>query len=425
MNRTLDPRRIWRRMPKWLAAFVSLLALLSLQQAVESASEGTLKSWAYRGLLRVLRTKSAKVVIVDISDLRPVDGLTPRASLEELVLALQDACAKAVAIDIDFSPDHNVFVGQTDPEVFERWRRSQAPVILGVERSAGGPPEAWLGKREFAALAGGIVVPYDAGKLTEHSTLPGQYPVLIPRLDANPRVEKDGSSLPTLAVALAATENKNLARTLLREDSLIDRFTDSIARQTLAGEDGPKIPQFAVDYSSADQLEASSILAKWQQGHLTGANDWSTVEDKLVLVGDVRNPSAADRFPLPDGRTTSGVVHHAAATTTLLTTPLRVFGPRTRAAANIVCVALVLTIILPLKKRRRNFWHSPKRIQKYLVRPVLKCLIIFGFTLTLSVAALHYIQVLWIDCLVMALGGVLDAFIEEPKSAAIDLAGVR
>jgi len=69
---------------------------------------------------RTLADRPANVVIVDISDLQPVDGITPRASLEELVVALRKAGAEAVTIDIDFSPDHNMFVGQNDPDVFER-----------------------------------------------------------------------------------------------------------------------------------------------------------------------------------------------------------------------------------------------------------------------------------------------------------------
>jgi hypothetical protein len=79
-----------------------LIALLSLQQAVENASDA-LKSW---GRMHARR-------------------LSPSTSI--------------------FSPDHNVFVDQTDPEVFERFRQSQTPVIVGVEPSAGGLSEAWLG----------------------------------------------------------------------------------------------------------------------------------------------------------------------------------------------------------------------------------------------------------------------------------------
>jgi hypothetical protein len=201
---SIDPRRLWREASRSAKVLALPFVLLAIPRAIELSPIGDWAESQSYSVFTSLLTKRANVVFADISDLQPIDGLTPRASLEELVLALQNArhrdaparrCrAKAVAVDIDFSPDHNVVVGQTDPEVFERWRQSQTPVILGAERSAGGSPEAWLGKREFARLAGGIVVPYEAGTLSEHTALPGRYRVSIPRLDPNPRFESDDSS---------------------------------------------------------------------------------------------------------------------------------------------------------------------------------------------------------------------------------------
>jgi len=333
------------------------------------------------------------------------------------VVALRKAGAEAVAIDIDFSPDHNMFVGQNDPEVFERWRQSPMPIILGVERAAGGPPEAWLGKPEFSRLAGGIVVPYQTDKPAERGALPGQYPVYIPGLYRSARDERRGAHLPTLAVALAAIERKQVAQTLLARDRRIDLFTVSIAEESLGDDDGPKIPQFAVNYRSADRLEATAIPSKWQNGHLSTTNDWRTVRGNLVLVGDVQSPSAGDRFPMPGGRQVSGVVHHAMATTTLLTQPLRAFGPWTRAAVDIACTAFAIAFVALWEERRRRPSRSSRRTHDYLISPLLKSVALLLAISFLSVIAASFWSVLWIDCLLVALVGLLDAFTEHPKEA--------
>jgi CHASE2 domain-containing sensor protein len=425
MNSRLYPRLLWRRMPRSAKVFVSLFVLLTLQRALEITPMGdSLDSWGYDGLQWLRGPVVPSVVIVDISGLRQKDDITPRSSLQELVAALDDACAKAVAIDIDFSPDHNVFVGQDDPHVFESWNKLSMPVILGVERAAGGPRQAWLGRREFARLAAGIAVPYETGTLAEHGMLPGPYPVYIPRLEPRAPNEPvgDDDNLLTLAVALASTAKKDVAQTLMRQESLLDVFTRSIAERPLGDATGPTIPQFAVDYSSIDRLEARTMFAIWDKdGHLTSANHWDSVNGHLVLVGDVKGAPAADTFRTPSGKQASGVLHHAMATTTLLGKPLRVFRPAMREAANVACIALVATIILALKRWRKDLWHLSPRVQKYLVWPAIKCVLILASTLALAATALYVFNVLWIDCLVLALGGMVDAFVEEPTTAAIEL----
>src|SRR5690349_681416 len=165
---------IWRVTPKWTRVFVVLLPVMLAQRILEiTPLKKTIESWAYRVLEGRLHANASSVVIVDISDLRPVevnDGprktvITPRRALDDIATALKCARAKAIAFDIDFSPDRNVFIGQDDPEYFARWRNAGIPVILGVARAAGGPPEAWLGSPEFARMAAGIVVPHATGTM--------------------------------------------------------------------------------------------------------------------------------------------------------------------------------------------------------------------------------------------------------------------
>jgi len=430
--------RAWRRTPSWLRVFVFLLPLMFAQRILELTSfEKTIESLAYRVLQARLHADASKIVIVDISDLQAVDVngvpqkdarqqdlMTPRAALDDLAMALTDACAKAIAFDIDFSPDRNVFIGQEDPQFFKRWSELGIPVFLGVARAAGGPPESWLGNPDFARMAAGIVVPHATGSVAENG-MPGPYPVYIPRLE--PPGKNDASrgddNLPTLAVALATAADGNLKRTLLGADSPLDAFTKTIADRPFG--EGPNIPEFAVNYSSLDQLETTRILAKWDtNGRLAATNDWSSVADKLVLIGDVKGASADDTFHVANGQIASGVVHHAMATATLLSEPLRVFKPAARVVVDIVCITLVMAIVLPLKRKpprwiRRRF-HISTNKRNYLWWPAAKCLVILVLTAFGAWLVLRWGHVLWIDGFAVAAAGVLHAALDEPMETAID-----
>src|SRR5215216_866535 len=104
------------------------------------------------------REKEPSVVVLDISDLkRDIDGATPTKDLREIIEALVASRAKAIAIDIDFSPrvdpQNPLKTGardEEDPEFFEFLRQQKkkgVPVFVGTY-NIGAESKTWLGLEE-------------------------------------------------------------------------------------------------------------------------------------------------------------------------------------------------------------------------------------------------------------------------------------
>jgi CHASE2 domain-containing sensor protein len=338
-------------------AFVSLLLLMLLQRGIESV--GSLKAFELAGYnaLQLLLDWSSQpplpVVIVDISDMPPEGGITPRTKLRELLTALttiKDARVLAIGIDIDFSPENNVFVSPEDPAFFEACRglgRLGIPVFLGVSRSAGSAREAWLGRREFADLAAAIVVP-EASGTTGHGGAPGPYPVFIPRLGA----DAVPAELRSMAVALASVSRPDIEDTLTTPDFFVDPIVEHSVGK------GREIPEFTVDYSFIRRLRRTSVSPRWDaKGQLITAFDPGSLNDKLVLIGDLKGSSETDVFPVAGitGKA-SGVLVHASATMTLLQGPLRALKEWLRTA-----IEITLLVIVPFCLSRRERFRRWRR----------------------------------------------------------------
>lgn len=99
------------------------------------------------------REKELSVVVLDISDLkRSPDGTTPSQSLREIIEALFQSKAKAVAVDIDFSPrtepDSPSNAGprsDTDEEFFKfLYGLGTRRVFVGAY-NLNAEPKMWLG----------------------------------------------------------------------------------------------------------------------------------------------------------------------------------------------------------------------------------------------------------------------------------------
>src|SRR4029079_5614837 len=118
-RRLMKTLRQWYR---WIGPTLLFLLLIVVMRLAESqASKNWLETQAYTvvqwGLGLVSHADG--VVVVDIADLPPDKGVTPRPALLDLMARLKDAGALAIGVDVDFSPENNLFVAPGDPRFFE------------------------------------------------------------------------------------------------------------------------------------------------------------------------------------------------------------------------------------------------------------------------------------------------------------------
>src|SRR5215471_2326317 len=104
------------------------------------------------------------ILVVDMSEVPGGRGqITPRDTLRSLVdaMAHSNQKPKAIAIDLDFSPDASGWRDEADPEFFDFCLKVGVPIFLGVYRTRAEGASAWLGLPEYSPLAAGLVVQED------------------------------------------------------------------------------------------------------------------------------------------------------------------------------------------------------------------------------------------------------------------------
>lgn len=144
---------------------VALLIITKIQ--VESSSSGHwFNARGYEVLHSFLTNytpnEDPPVIVLDISDLNPNPrDPTPNERLRELVSALLESGARAIAIDINFAPRPDTGArADNDPDFFEflhAQKKKGAHVFVGVGKF-GVKPEEWLGMDEDKDLAADMTI---------------------------------------------------------------------------------------------------------------------------------------------------------------------------------------------------------------------------------------------------------------------------
>ena len=395
-----------RQWYRWIGPTLLFLLLIVVMRLAESqASKNWLETQAYTvvqwGLGLVSHADG--VVVVDIADLPPDKGVTPRPALLDLMARLKDAGALAIGVDVDFSPENNLFVAPDDPRFFEDCLSLHMPIFLGVARTAGNGREAWLGKREFAPLAAGIVIPEASGTVTEAGA-PGPYPLFIPRLDS----EGSRDELPSMAMALASVAKPDVERELTTPGW----FSEPIVERTVIK--GVAVPEFPVNYGFVRQLKQDSEAAKWDGG--TFRPIVRSVAGKIVLIGDLKGSSESDVFATRGGATSaSGVLIHASATLTLMNRPLRVLNEWARGGVELALVAWIGAALGASGKNKSRKERKMLRWKRWGL----------AVALPVAVAGSFWAGIIWLDWIAVPVVAVIHSFLKKTEEPAEDAAKSR
>jgi CHASE2 domain len=434
MTLTLTRGWHWLKHPLWIV-MLSLPLLLIEGWTEDTAVAKDLEMRGYRGLHiapKASRNRCAEpcVVLIDISGLPPeASGGSPRSnpaatSRKKLTRLLRKLTSgskpRAIAVDIDFSPEGQQYVTQDDPDFLTFCKSLEGEgvkVFLGVERTAGNAEAAWLGHADFSSLAAAITLPADTDAISSGGT-PAPYPVEIPFLGGEvPKEARAPRGLRSLGVALASVVEPHIESLLLDEHSWW--FEPTTERVLVFGR---PISEFAIDPRFASRLERNALTTIWHgddepeiTGHALSGSWQAAVDRKLVLVGDVNTPpDSTDRFPLVTTFTKthqSGVVLHGSAAMTLLDSPLRVLTHASRVVMDLVTALLSGALVAVLKSA-----GFPKRA--VLVLPVVAVVIVM-LTGLLAVGLASRFGILWLDWIVVAIVVAFHEAVEKRAKTAM------
>jgi len=396
---TSKNRQILRDLVKGVL-FIALLA--GVKVIVEHTSLGeTIEESGYDWLQRRLASSDpVPVVVVDITDLEPqefnVNGqigvATPRKTLQGLIAAATEQKARAIGVDIDFSPDTSGYIWPGDPQFFDFCLQNKVPVFLGISRTESLTPDKWLGSDDFQPLAASMIVPSgDTRKM----------PKWI-------RVDKDAARGPTLGAALAGgfqRSESSLANWLHRYQ-LVDQVSERELGQ------GVEVGEFPVDYSPLKSLidktlKTTNPIVIKDQGHL--------LRDKIVLFGRGKLSNDADRFTVESfEQQVPGVYIHACAAYTLRNAPLYELTWPSRLGVDL---SLSLVVLLSVVAVRAYFRNRKTKLAENRLQFAFSFLIVL-LALIFGVGFVAKTRILWSDFLLVVAMLILHVPLERPFAKA-------
>jgi hypothetical protein len=312
---------------------------------------------------------------------------TNRGRLKEIIDALADANAKAVAVDIDFSPDGGSFIDRAhDPDFFDHCLQVRAgmPVFLGVFRTRNFPSRNWLALPKYASLAVDLAsTPGSSEAFTETH-----------RFLVVPGREKQ---LPSLAYALASRYGHPLP----------GLPADWLTPFLLPTEEGSELGEGQlVNYSKVYALHTQRSIALTRAAILGTKADF---EGRIVILGDDSGPHVAgDSINWPFGLSFPRVLYHASAFYTLTKAPLYEFNFWTRNVLDVL-FAIPFFVIVFLRSRYEKA-DGEAQWRKVEKRAMWISLAFIFFAGVLLVFALH---VMWLDFLLVMAALALHPHLNE------------
>ena len=350
------------------------------------------------------------VVVLDISNLKPApDGTTSAKSLRTIVEALVENGAKAIAIDVDFSPRLDTLEpGKTgarsedDPEFFDFLHEQQSkkvPVFVGVH-NIGVESKTWLGTEENKDLAAHMVLFENDSDSTEVQAW---------------RQCEGYSRLNSISRALAQTYAKRPEPPQLLRDFLIDydapEMVKSFQEKDKAGNLVLCHQAFTlVNYGKLELIEklAQQTLDRNSIATARNTEGQSKFQGKLVVIGIGQRDKATDRYSIigHDGPndTRPGVFVHAIATLTQVADPVYRFEHRFAILLDLLLgTGVVIGVFLARKRHNTGSLFSAED-------KVVGLAIVVVLALGIALVKLH---VLWLDFWLVLLPLLLHSRVQQ------------
>ena len=335
--------------------------------------------------------RELSVIVLDISGLRlGPDGATPTESLREIVQALADSGAKAIALDIDFSARIDREMMQINPraegddEFFSFLQQQSVPVFLGVYEGVGPDPETWLGLDERKKLAADMTI-YD-----EDTT---QLPRWLSCGDA--------VKLNSISMALAGASGQAQLKEPLLKSFLEDPESEENLKYESIMSSSRGVPVVCrraftfVNYAKLKLIQKLAIPV-FDRASILSSNDEegkNKFRDKLVIVGDGQRGTATDGFVIiGHDKPIAGVYLNASATYTLVDEPI--YRPKHWV---VITLDIVLGLILVLTLLLIRMRHVRVDKESFRLSEGMAITILAITPLVSAWVLVKFFQVLWLD----------------------------
>lgn len=348
------------------------------------------------------------VIVLDISDLKSdLSQNTPTKNLQEIIDALIQSQAKAIAIDIDFSPrvdpQHPEKSGARDKddqfffEFLHEQKQKKIPVFVGAY-NIGLDPTSWLGTAENKDLAVDITLFHEDTTKVPKWLKCGDYEKLNSLSNALAEVYGGQSHLPDwlkrFVEDFESSEN-------LTQFTKTDKNGNPISCQRAFT---------FVNYSKLELIQQLAIQThdKTSIFSVKREDGINKFRDKLVIIGAGQRTRATDQFPITGiDKPVAGVYLHASATYTLTAEPVYKLGHRTSLGLDFLFGSLVILAIFIVVK----CFGAPESSVQYWESLIIGVSIVVAFSFAFFLAIKY--QVFWLDFPLVGLALLLHSKVQD------------
>jgi len=339
------------------------------------------------------------VVVLDISDLEPdPEEKVSAQRLQEIVQALVESGAKAIAIDVDFSPridkenPANTGPRSKDDEQFFTFLHEQKtkgfPVFVGTHTNIGVEPETWLGLDDNKDLAADMT-------LMENDT------TAVPAwLQCDENIDNKETRLKSISRALADSYPTHPSPPYLLKDLLEAPDSTENLRDVIKSDSNNvavvcKRGFTFVNYAKLELIQKLALQTLDRKAVFAAKNidSYSKFGGKLVILGKGQRDAATDKFNvIGRNKSVAGVYLHASATYALIADPIYKFKHSVTLLLDLLIGLFVIVGLLLVRiyhRKKKGFSHH--KWENGFVTFSILFILVTGFLLV------KLCNILWLD----------------------------